>query len=182
MRDSRHTADLADFRAALEDADYNCEMTSVPTSSRVLLAENPYSLIAIVEMDVWDSVEQSVFDVQSELSRLVAESTDAEKRWDMYVLVHLRTPSPSAVDVRAVEALEADTRYARKFVRWNLENSREELDRALRPFLPLRAATAFESQDVLQLLHRALATEGIEADLAESAIESFRLRGEVRLG
>lgn len=172
---------LADFQLALEDANFECRETTLYASKPVLLAENPYSLVAILEANSLDEIENDVFDAQAELSRLVAESSRTDKRWDLYVLVHLRTLDSTKIDTRVLEGLEADTRYARKFIRCNLENDREELDRALRPFLPLRPATAFEPQDALQLLRAALIEHGAEPHIVDSALESYRTEGEINI-
>lgn len=172
-------AELRDFELVLRNAGYDTRLGPLGHFSRVLLAENPYALLAILEMETWDGILRHVADVQAELTQLAALADSASIRWDLYVLVHVRTFGLQSVPSELLESIESDTKYARKFVRVNLIRDARSLDRALRPFLPLRPALALEPVDPLNLLRVELLEQGVSAELSEYVLERFESTGEV---
>ena len=53
------------------------------------------------------------------------------------------------------------------------------LDQALRPFLPLRAASALQVADPFDLLKAELVGQGLDVDLVDHAVAHFKSTGEV---
>ena len=164
-------AQLKDVQRLLSGAGYAvspAELAEVPA----LLCESPYALIACVEFGSWDALEERIFDVQSALTRLAAQAPSA-RNWDLYV-VALVLAEGRAVGHRGVaEAIEGDTRYARKFVRAHVR--RDGLERALRPLLPLEPPVGLEVSDPFGELRAELRGLDVDAADADIAVDSFRL-------
>jgi hypothetical protein len=174
-------AELEDIERLLQSVGYTTQLAPLGHFSRVLLAENPYALVAAIELDSWDNLAEHVFDIQAELTQLAANAERMSIRWDLYVLIHVRTPGLKSIPMDALDAVESDTKYARKFVRVNLARDLAVLDRALRPFLPLRPAFAFRTVNPVDLLRAELLEEGVSADLVDHALRRFQATGEVTL-
>lgn len=94
-------------------------------------------------------------------------------------MIHLESPAEDASHNALAEAIEADTRYARKFVRVAVPP--ERLDQALRPLLPLRPAAKFDLVEPLDLLRRELRGLHLDEELIEAALTEFEDRDEVRV-
>lgn len=174
-------AELRDIERALRDSGYQTTVTTLGRFSRILLAENPYALLAAFETETWEGLLPDVADVQAELTQIAATAERAAIRWDLYVFVHVRTPGLHSVPADTVEAIESDTRYARKFVRVNLLREAPALDRALRPLLPLRPSLKLDPVDPLVLVRSELLKSDVPPNIVEQALRSFRESGEVRL-
>lgn len=175
-------ADLQDLSEVLQEAGFNCEVSTLGAFPRVLIARNAYGIVAALEVESWLSLEERASDLQAELTHLaLSQDEQGGVRWDLYVLLHVRNEGLQSVQADLVERLEADTKYARKFVRVNLIRDAAVLDRALRPFLPLRAVANFKAGNPLQLLEQELLVEGIPPSDLQAALSSFQASGEVVL-
>lgn len=139
-----------------------------------MLAETPYAVVACVEFDDWSALEERVFEVQAAFTRLV-EYQPSLRDWDLYMAIHVLVVPPDPLLRRVAEKIEADTRYTRKLVRVAL--APDELERALRPLLPLRPAAEFDLQEPLDQLQHELESDDLGSDLVHKAIDAFR-RGE----
>jgi hypothetical protein len=173
-------AELQDLADVLGTADFQCEVVTLGRFARVLLGQNPYCVLAIVEGWTHDDLRQMISDAQAELTQLTLRAQRTSIRWDLYVLLHLRTDG-GVVDPNLVEAIESDTKYARKLVRINIKRDRTSIDRALRPFLPLRSATRVEPVDPVELLRAELRKQGLDPELSDAALASFSATGTVVL-
>lgn len=174
-------AELEDLQGVLTNAGYHCRVSPLGRFSRVLLAENPYALVAAVETESWGKLVELVSDLQAELTHLALRGERMSIRWDLYVLVHVRNPTLQPIESVILDRVESDMKYARKFVRVNLTRDEVVLDRALRPFLPLRPAAALDMTDPMDLLRVELATEGVDSDLVKHALSQFVTTGEVTI-
>jgi hypothetical protein len=163
-------ARLADIAAVLRDAGYELASRELAGVDAVL-AETRYALVACFECDGWERLDERVFDVQSALTR-VAEESPSARTWDLYLVILVLAPVRDATGRAAAEAIEADTRYARKFVRFDV--AKDTLDRALRPLLPLRAPAELELSEPLGELRNELRSLLVADDVADAAVESFR--------
>jgi hypothetical protein len=169
---STRAAGLTDLGAALVAAGYTVEVRDL-AKERLLLAETPYALLACMEVETCDELPRRVADVQAALTQLAA-AAPSPRRWDLYVLVHVRTPVTDPADQAVIETIEADTKYARKFVRVLISvDDPDSLDRALRPFLPLRPAAAFDLFEPLVALRRELLELDLPAYVADAALAAF---------
>lgn len=163
-------ARLPDVERLLSNAGYaigHAELAEVPA----LIAESPYALIACAEFDDWEALEERIFDVQSALTRVAARAPSA-RNWDLYVLALVIAEGRDAAHRAIAEAIEGDTRYARKFVRVHVR--RGGLERALRPLLPLALAADLEIGNPFEELREELRSLEVDDADADAAVESFR--------
>jgi hypothetical protein len=161
---------LADAESLLAGAGYvigPAELAGIPA----IIGESPYALIGCVELTDWDELDERIFDVQSALTQVAAEAPSA-RNWDLYVVALVHSEGPDAVHRAIVESIEADTRYARKFVRAGVR--REGLERALRPLLPLRPPAGLELADPIGELRMELHELDVDDADADAALASFR--------
>jgi hypothetical protein len=166
--------DVADM---LRDAGYDVDVRDL-AAHQAVVGETPYALVACVEFDTWKSLDEHVFDVQGALTRLAQEAPSA-RSWDLYVVALILAPMSSAAERALAEMIEADTRYARKFVRVAVRLP--ELDRALRPLLPLRPPAELGVGDPLIELREELLNLNVDQDVAERALAAFRQNEEVEV-
>lgn len=177
---TNNLAELQDLADVLEDADFRCKVVTLGRFARILVGENPYCVLVVVDASVDDDLRQLVSDAQAELTQLALRSQPASIRWDLYVLLHVRTEG-EIIGTDLIEAVESDTKYARKFVRLDIKRDRASVDRALRPFLPLRSVARVEPVDPIELLRAGLREQDLDPELADSALASFVKTGSVVL-
>jgi hypothetical protein len=90
---------------------------------------------------------------------------------DLYLVLHVRSKATELADYAALQGAEADTRHTRTLVRVAVTPA--ELDRALRPLLPLRLGAVFDLAEPLRQLHDELLELGLEERVADIAVEAF---------
>lgn len=167
---SPELARLADVEVLLRSAGYQLATREL-AGFEAVLGETPYALVSCVEFDDWDRLDERVFDVQAALTRLAREAPSA-RTWDLYLVALVLVPTGDAGHRGLAEAIEADTRYVRKFVR--VAVTRSALDRALRPLLPLRPPTGLDIDDPLSELRDELRVLDVADDVADAAVNAFR--------
>jgi hypothetical protein len=91
----------------------------------------------------------------------------------------VRSKATELADYAALQGAEADTRHTRTLVRVAVTPA--ELDRALRPLLPLRVGAVFDLAEPLQQLHDELLELGLEERVADTAVEIFGEEEAVRV-
>jgi hypothetical protein len=163
-------ARLAEVEQVLVGAGYTVgrtELGGIPA----LIGESLYALVACVEFEDWDDLEERIFDVQSALTRVAGEAPSA-RNWDLYVVALVLVETQDAAHRGRAETIEGDTRYARKFVRVRVRQ--EDLARALRPLLPLDVPIDVETKDPLGELRAELSELHVDDRDADAAVDSFR--------
>jgi hypothetical protein len=160
---------LSDVEERLGAAGYEMQHRNLAKID-ILLGESPYALVACFELDGWELLEETIFDVQTEMTRIAADDS-AGRVWDIYVVAFVHAPAANANQTALRETIEADTRYARKLVRAAVPQ--EALDRALRPLLPLREPTGFEVADPLDELREELHALPVANEVADAALAIF---------
>ena len=141
---------------------------------RSLLAEDDYSVIALVAYDTWSEVQAEWADAQAELVTLLAKrlARSAPKAWDGYLVLFCGAPTS---DKDGVSAIERDTTRVRKIVATGEAlRTTADISRVLDPFLPLaRPGTGAEIPDVLAMLPELLKTE-VPIAATEAVVNAFR--------
>jgi hypothetical protein len=160
---------LADVAHLLQVSGYTLERSKL-AGFEAVLGETPYALVACVELDDWATLDEQVFDVQAALTR-VAEREPSVRTWDLYVVALIRTTTRDAAHRAVAESIEADTRYARKFVRMAVRQ--DQLDRALRPLLPLRPPADLRIAEPMVELRDELRELDIADHIADAALAAF---------
>jgi hypothetical protein len=179
-------ASLDDIGLVLEAAGYALERAEL-AGLRALLAESSYALVGCVELADWTDFSQHVTEAQSALGRrgrvagepLSARGADPVRGRDLYLVLHVRSKAADLVDYAALQEAEADTRHTRTLVRVAVTPA--ELDRALRPLLPLRLGAVFDLAEPLQQLHDELLELGLDERVADTAVEVFGEEEAVRV-
>lgn len=175
------SADLEDLEEFFVRKGFHCSVETVGPFPRVLLAEDPYTLLLVVEAEGTDGLERSASDAQAELTKLVSQRVDPMLRWDLYVVIHVRTNVLTSLDARLVEKVSSDTAYARKLVRINLEHDDAALTKALRSFLPIHHSGAVDYDDPLGHLAKTMLALGAAQTDVESAFATFQASGQVKV-
>jgi hypothetical protein len=143
-------------------------------SGRSLLAEDDYSVIAIVAYDTWSELQAEWADAQAELVTLLARrlARSAPKAWDGYLVLFCGAPTS---DNDGISAIERDTTRVRKIVATGEAlRTTTDISRVLDPFLPLaRPGTGAEIPDVLATLPELLKTE-VPTAATEAVVNAFR--------
>jgi hypothetical protein len=174
-------ASLDDIGLVLEGAGYALERAEL-AGLRALLAESAYALVGCVELANWTDFSAHVAEAQSALGRVAGEpisargadpirGTDSLRGSDLYLVLHVRSKATDLADYAALQGAEADTRHTRTLVRVAVTPA--ELDRALRPLLPLRLGAVFDLAEPLQQLHDELLELGLDERVADTAVEVF---------
>jgi hypothetical protein len=141
---------------------------------RSLLAEDDYSVIALVAYDTWSELQAGWADAQAELVTLLAKrlARSAPKAWDGYLVLFCGAPTS---DNDGVSAIERDTTRVRKIVATGEAlRTTGDIARVLDPLLPLaRPGTGAEIPDVLATLAELLKTE-VPIAATEAVVNAFR--------
>jgi hypothetical protein len=141
---------------------------------RSLLAEDNYSVIALVAYDSWSELQAEWADAQAELVALLAKrlARSAPKAWDGYLLLLCGAPTS---DNGGISAIERDTTRVRKIVATGgVLRTTTDISRVLDPFLPLaHPGTWAEIPDVLATLPELLKSE-IPIAATEAVVNAFR--------
>jgi hypothetical protein len=166
-----------DVGALLESAGYELQEREF-ADVKATLAATPYALVACVELNDWAQMDQRVFDVQADLTEL-AEEVPSARSWDLYLVVMVEEAPVNPAQRALIEAIEGDTHYARKFIHAGIDV--KDLDKALRPLLPLRPPADFEIADPIEELRSELLAIGVEGATVEQALGSFASEDEVEL-
>ena len=175
------SADLEDLERFFAGRGFQCAVETIGPFPRVLLAEDPYTSLLVVETAGTDGLERIASDAQAELTKLVSKRDDSSIRWDLYVVIHVRTTTLTSIDASIVEKVSSDTAYARKIVRINLGRDGAALTKALRSFLPIHRSEPIDYDDPLRHLAKAMVALGAPQTDVESAFSTFNINGEVEI-
>ncbi|MBA3566220.1 MAG: hypothetical protein M3470_09535 [Chloroflexota bacterium] len=170
-------AELELFRDVLADGGYTVQDIELEDVGRALAAETPYALVVCFAAE-WEELEDRVEHAQAGLTNLAA-THPSPRSWDLYVVAVLQRADPRFDAVR--EALESDTRYARKIVVTAAGGTIANVERALRPLLPLRPVAKIPLLDPLQAVRRELLELGVDLVLVDAALDVFERTSEVRV-
>ena len=174
-------ASLQNFADVFRSSGYAVDFGHFEAAEPVLLAESPYALVCCFEASEWGDLLQRVSDVQAELTQLAARAP-SPRRWDLYVVVHMLTRAPGPAQEALAEAIEADTRYTRKFIRMTIpRDDLKPLETALRPLLPLRPAAVFDLIEPVEALRRELYDLDVPHGVADVALAAFVQDDEVEV-
>lgn len=142
----------------------------------LLLAENRYFVIAAAAMNTINNLINAEPIAVEALASRVDSATLGPKKWDTYVV--LLTQEKSGEDDQVTHDLykiNYDTALLRRIAHTGVAPTREDVERALAPFMhPKRSASEEASTDALTLLLQSLVSRGAESDLAHRAINAFR--------
>ncbi len=168
---------IATSSSVLEAGGYRPIRTGFPewntTSTR--LFEDKYNVVGIAVFATTTELLSSWADLQGALVDVISRHVGQteSKAWDGYLVLLTTGIAPSS-DAE-IEALRYDTTRLRKLVATGEDlTSAGDVERLLRPLLPLRAAQGSISQGTaLDLLPGLLAEHGINEKTTEALVKSF---------
>ena len=144
------------------------------TNARIF--EDPCSIVAVVVYETWRHLSSGWTQAQGMLVELISEhvSSAEAKAWDGY-LVLLTPDIPSIHEQIEATRIRQDTSRVRKLVAAGGElRGLADVERALLPFVPLRADPQFAVQEsVLDMLPELLARKGLPEDAVRALIDAF---------
>lgn len=149
------------------------ESTDLPVD-RTLLAEDEYSVIALVTYETWSELASDWTSAQAELVALLGQrlARSAPKAWDGYLVLICLGTAPDAAEVSKIER---DTTRVRKIVATaDTVRLTADLERLLDPFLPLPLLSfSAEVTDILRSLPELLMAD-VPPRATEAVISAFR--------
>jgi hypothetical protein len=140
------------------------------------LFEDEYSIVGVALFETCKDLLHTWPDVQAALVDVISRhvGNQESKSWDGYLV--LLTPGIAPSETDALETIRYDTTRLRKLVATGSElKLPTDVERILRPLLPLRAERAnVEQESALDLLPRLLAAQQIPEDVTRVIVEAFR--------
>lgn len=141
---------------------------------RALLAEDPYSIIALVSYETWSELAHEWQNAQAELVGLIGKRLEraAPKAWDGYLILTCGTPAP---DNDAVSAIERDTTRLRKIVGTaDVLRTTSDVHRLMEAFLPIsRDGVENDISDALAVLPELL-KDDVPMEATRAVVEAFK--------
>jgi hypothetical protein len=137
----------------LEGHGYATHTVFLEGDNRLLLAENAYSAIGIAEFATAAELPGLALTVAGDLVDRLNRSSGA-KRWDAYLVLLSTSVATESSMPEAVANIVYNMRFLRRIVRWNVPPDEPGIARALRPFLPLTAASSGGQVTPVTLLSR----------------------------
>ncbi len=141
---------------------------------RALLAEDEYSVIAVVGYETWAQLEAEWSDAQADLVELFSQrlARSAPKAWDGYLLLLCTGAAPDSI---AISLIERDTTRIRKIVAAaDTLRTTTDLTRILDVFMPLSIPdSTLVRTDVLDALPELL-QDMVAPSAVKTVIEAFQ--------
>ena len=143
-------------------------------TDRSLLAEDDYSVIALVAYETWSELQEDWANAQAELVSLLARrlARSAPKAWDGYLVLLCTSP---ATDAAAASQIERDTTRVRKIVAaGDTLRTTADIARILDPFMPLeRPGVGPEPLNILESLP-SLLKDDVPIAATQAVVTAFK--------
>lgn len=170
------------FASILEGAGYDTlTWELVEDLAPLVLAENPYYLIAFQVFDVWSELVDAAGQIELALSDIIGRQEATDKVWDAYLVLVCRTGLHKIEEFNQFSDLAYNTRRTRKIVRTGLGDQLTRLDEIARPFVSLtKARSSAKGRDPLRILGgKMIEDETTDHAEIEKLISIFRERGDL---
>ena len=139
------------------------------------LFENKYNVVGLAVFEATNELLRSWADLQGSLVEVISRYVGLSegKAWDGYLVLLTTGIAPSSDT--DIEGLRYDTTRLRKLVATGEElASAGDVERVLRPLLPLQTPVGFiKEETALDLLPALLAERGVKTEFTEMLIKSF---------
>lgn len=170
------------FASLLGDAGFDVQTWQlVEDMDPVVLAENPYYVIAFQVFDLWSELIEDVGRIELNLSEIISRHTGTPKTWDTYLVLVCRDDIYEEKEFNEFSDLVFNTRYTRKIVRVGLGDSIRRLQEVARPFVSLsEARSSAKGRDPLRLLEKKMIEsrpDRVDASELDKLITVFKERG-----
>lgn len=170
------------FADILKDAGFDVRTWQLVTGmDPVLLAENPYYVIAFQVFDFWSDLVEAAKQIELALSEVIGKQTGTAKAWDAYLVLVCRTELRATEEFNQLSHLTYDTRNTRKIIRVGLGDSVTRLDEVAKPFVSLtKARSSAKGRDPLRILENKMIANGLdntEVAKVKRLVAIFKERG-----
>ena len=146
----------------------------------VVLAENPYYVIAFQVFDLWNDLVETAGRIELALSELIGKSAGTAKAWDAYLVLVCRSELYRVEEFNQFSDLAYNTRLTRKIIRAGFGDSMTRLDEVARPFISLaRARSSAKGRDPLHILENRMIESGCDSAEVKRLITTFKERGDL---
>jgi len=168
------------FSQKLKEADFNVLTAPlVKDYEPIVLAENPYYIIAFQAFDSWSGLMEYYEPIESALSELIGRHPETPKVWDAYLVLVCRAKLYKTEEFDEFSNLIYDTRYTRKLVRTGVSDL-TVVNELARPFVHLEKARSIaRERDPLQILGEKMINSGLEKALVNKLITVFEEGGDL---
>lgn len=165
---------LALGRSVLLDEGYAVE--DVTGDISLLLAENPYFLIAVTATSTIAQLLTAQSLAEARMAERLAASDPGPKRWDAYLILLTQERSPeNKQTTRDLFGINYDTSSLRRIAHAGVQATLVGVREALTPFVaPIELDDPSIVQDPFDAMLLALAARGVDRDLAGRAIAGFK--------
>lgn len=167
---------LAPAALLLQGHGYQTRSVGIDAGSALLLAENEYFALGLVEFGRPDQLAAAEAAGAAELADRISTEAGA-KRWDAYLVLLSSTAQTGATLPESVATIVYNTNFFRRIVRWNVQPEDSSLARALRPFLPFTVAPTGLATRPIDRLRQGLRSYGVSEDDADLAIARWQSIG-----
>ena len=170
------------FSTLLQKEEFSvCNWDLVQDMDTVVLAENPYYVIAFQVFDLWSDLIIATGKMELALSEIIANTKQTAKVWDAYLVLVCRTELNGRSEFDEFANLVYNTRRTRKIIRTGLGDSLTRLDEVVKPFISLTSVrSSAKGRDPLQLLRdRMLESGDVNIQDIDKLIVVFKERGDL---
>jgi hypothetical protein len=170
------------FGQKLKEADFNVLTAPlIKDSDPILLAENPYYIIAFQAFDSWSKLIENYEPIESALSELIGRHPETPKVWDAYLVLVCRAILYNEDEFDEFSNLIYNTRYTRKIVRVGVSDL-TTIEELAKPFVHLeRARLLARKRDSLQILAEKMISSGLDKVLVNKLVTVFREGGDLSI-
>lgn len=170
------------FSRLLKEANFDVHIVPIVEDSEpVVLAENPYYVIAFQAFDLWSKLIEDYQQIEIALSQLIEKHPRTPKVWDTYLVLVCRAELYKPEEFDEFSDLIYNTRYTRKIVRAGVGNL-TAIDEVVKPFIHLEKARIHaRERDPLNILGEKMITGGIDEALVNKLITVFKEGGDLSI-
>jgi hypothetical protein len=165
---------LALARSVFVDEGYAVE--DVTGDISLLLAENPYFLVAVSATSTIAQLLLAEPLAEAAVSHRLAASDPGPKRWDAYLILLTQERSPeNRQTTRDLFEINYDTSNLRRIAHAGVQATLAAVRDALTPFVaPIELDDPSIARDPFDAMVAALAARGVDRDLASRAAAAFK--------
>lgn len=165
---------MALARSILNEENYAVE--SVEGDISMLLAENAYFVVGIAAASTIAQLLVAESIASGMIANRLAESNPGPKRWDAYLILLTQERSPETNDTtRDLFNINYDTTGLRRIAHTGVDATLTAVRNALTPFVaPIELDDPSIATDAFTSFVEALASRGVERELANRAVNAFR--------
>jgi hypothetical protein len=140
-----------------------------------LLAENAYFLVGVVATSTISQLLAAEGLAEAAISDRLANENVGPKKWDAYLMLVTQELSPETSSVtKGLFEINYDTSRLRRIAHAGVAPSNAAMRSVLAPFIaPMELTDPTITENPFQSMIRALASNGVERQFAQRAIDAF---------